>query len=111
MVHVPPPPHVQPPWDADYELQPGRPFYILHYTYGLDFNQTTGEGMGGLPQGGAGNSGLSYYWVGLPAVVVYVREPPLLFSPLPAQARCCLIRWVTGTLTSETTTPRRCRAV
>ena len=31
------------PYDSDLELYPGRPFYILHYTYGLDFNQTTGE--------------------------------------------------------------------
>ena len=51
---APPPPHVQPPWDADYELQPGRPFYILHYTYGLDFNQTTGEWMSRVQLGGRG---------------------------------------------------------
>ena len=35
------------PYDSDLELYPGRPFYILHYTYGLDFNQTTGEGVDG----------------------------------------------------------------
>ncbi len=33
----------QPPFDPDFELKPGRPFYILHYTYGLDFNASTGE--------------------------------------------------------------------
>ena len=33
----------QPPWDSEYELNPGRPYYILHYTYGLDFNETSGE--------------------------------------------------------------------
>ena len=38
-----PPPPSQPPYDADYELVPGRPFYILHYTYGLDFDQKTGR--------------------------------------------------------------------
>ena len=27
-------------------MSPGRPFYILHYTYGLDFNETSGEGGG-----------------------------------------------------------------
>ncbi|GAX76986.1 hypothetical protein CEUSTIGMA_g4433.t1 [Chlamydomonas eustigma] len=38
-------PHLiaQPPFDSDYELTPGRPFYILHYTYGLDFNETSGK--------------------------------------------------------------------
>lgn len=38
-------PHMvaQPPWDSDYELMPGRPFYINHYTYGLDFNTSTGK--------------------------------------------------------------------
>ena len=30
------------PYDSELELYPGRPFHILHYTYGLDFNQTTG---------------------------------------------------------------------
>lgn len=33
----------QPPFDETYELTAGRPFYILHYTYGLDFNTTTGK--------------------------------------------------------------------
>ena len=31
------------PYDSQLELYPGRPFHILHYTYGLDFNQTTGN--------------------------------------------------------------------
>uniref|UniRef100_A0A7R9V6U3 Hydroxyproline O-arabinosyltransferase-like domain-containing protein n=1 Tax=Chlamydomonas euryale TaxID=1486919 RepID=A0A7R9V6U3_9CHLO len=35
----------QPPFDSDLELKPGRPFYILHYTYGLDFDTSTGEAL------------------------------------------------------------------
>lgn len=27
----------QPPWDKNMELSPGKPYYILHYTYGNDF--------------------------------------------------------------------------
>eukprot|EP00798_Chlamydomonas_sp_ICE-L_P000569 gene569-1986_t len=43
--NVPQYPHImaQPPWDRDYELLPGRPYYIIHYTYGLDFDSKTGE--------------------------------------------------------------------
>mmetsp|Transcript_36561 Transcript_36561/g.92332 ORF Transcript_36561/g.92332 Transcript_36561/m.92332 type:complete len:560 (-) Transcript_36561:275-1954(-) len=32
----------QPPWDAKLEMAPGKPFYILHYTYGMDY-KLTGE--------------------------------------------------------------------
>lgn len=27
----------QPPWDTGMEMKPGLPFYILHYTYGMDY--------------------------------------------------------------------------
>jgi hypothetical protein len=30
----------QPPWDTDMEMAPGRPYYILHYTYGMDYKLT-----------------------------------------------------------------------
>jgi hypothetical protein len=28
----------QPPWDTGLEMKPGKPFYILHYTYGMDYD-------------------------------------------------------------------------
>jgi hypothetical protein len=28
----------QPPWDTRMAMGPGRPYYILHYTYGNDYN-------------------------------------------------------------------------
>uniref|UniRef100_A0A7R9VVW4 Hydroxyproline O-arabinosyltransferase-like domain-containing protein n=1 Tax=Chlamydomonas euryale TaxID=1486919 RepID=A0A7R9VVW4_9CHLO len=27
----------QPPWDMNLEQSPGKPFYIIHYTYGMDY--------------------------------------------------------------------------
>jgi hypothetical protein len=30
----------QPPWDNKMELSSGRPYYILHYTYGNDLDMT-----------------------------------------------------------------------
>lgn len=27
----------QPPWDTDLNITESRPFYILHYTYGMDY--------------------------------------------------------------------------
>lgn len=27
----------QPPWDANLDMSPGKPFYIVHYTYGMDY--------------------------------------------------------------------------
>lgn len=27
----------QPPWDTKMDMAPGKPFYILHYTYGMDY--------------------------------------------------------------------------
>lgn len=32
----------QPPWDTQYEMAPGKPYHILHYTYGMDY-KLTGE--------------------------------------------------------------------
>ncbi|MEW5304340.1 MAG: hypothetical protein WDW36_006957 [Sanguina aurantia] len=32
----------QPPWDTSLELGPHKPYYILHYTYGMDY-KLTGE--------------------------------------------------------------------
>ena len=32
----------QPPWDRNMELSPGKPFHIIHYTYGMDY-KLTGE--------------------------------------------------------------------
>lgn len=30
----------QPPWDTNLELGPNKPYYILHYTYGMDYKLT-----------------------------------------------------------------------
>lgn len=30
----------QPPFDDQMQLSPGKPYYILHYTYGCDFDAT-----------------------------------------------------------------------
>ena len=30
----------QPPWDKHLELSPGKPFSIIHYTYGMDYKLT-----------------------------------------------------------------------
>ncbi|KAG1657279.1 hypothetical protein FOA52_005473 [Chlamydomonas sp. UWO 241] len=32
----------QPPWDMNLDQSPGKPFYIIHYTYGMDY-KLTGE--------------------------------------------------------------------
>jgi len=29
--------HTQPPWDTSLDYAPGKPFYINHYTYGMDY--------------------------------------------------------------------------
>ena len=34
----------QPPWDSTMDMAPNKPFYILHYTYGMDY-KLTGGGM------------------------------------------------------------------
>jgi hypothetical protein len=45
----------QPPWDGRMELSAHKPFYILHYTYGNDFNLdgkfTPGGWVGGCVAG------------------------------------------------------------
>eukprot|EP00798_Chlamydomonas_sp_ICE-L_P005860 gene5860-6151_t len=35
-------PHLmaQPPYDTSYEERANKPFYIIHYTYGLDYNKS-----------------------------------------------------------------------
>lgn len=39
----------QPPWDSRMAMGSGRPYYILHYTYGNDYNaegkHTPGGGL------------------------------------------------------------------
>ena len=30
----------QPPWDSNLEMAPKKPFYIIHYTYGMDYKLT-----------------------------------------------------------------------
>lgn len=30
----------QPPWDNKLNMAPNKPFYILHYTYGMDYKLT-----------------------------------------------------------------------
>ncbi len=35
-------PAPQPPWDAGLEERRGRPWSIIHYTYGLDYNFSGG---------------------------------------------------------------------
>ena len=30
----------QPPWDTELQVAPGKPFYIIHYTYGMDYKLT-----------------------------------------------------------------------
>lgn len=50
----------QPPWDTRMELSPTKPFYILHYTYGMDYKLTggcEGERGEGVPSKGC-------LWVG-----------------------------------------------
>ena len=34
----------QPPWDTNLVMAPGKPFHIIHYTYGMDY-KLTGEGV------------------------------------------------------------------
>lgn len=45
----------QPPWDSKMELSPGKPYQILHYTYGCDYTLdgkfTPGAARGGKPVG------------------------------------------------------------
>jgi hypothetical protein len=36
----------QPPWDTEMQLGPNKPFYIVHYTYGMDYKLTGGQGGG-----------------------------------------------------------------
>ena len=35
----------QPPWYLNLELAPGKPFYIIHYTYGMDYKLTGMKGV------------------------------------------------------------------
>ena len=42
----------QPPWDTELQVAPGKPFYIIHYTYGCDC-----EGGGRGERGGEGGEG------------------------------------------------------
>ena len=37
----------QPPWDRQLESSPGKPFYIIHYTYGMDYKKTGAGSAGG----------------------------------------------------------------
>ena len=43
----------QPPWDTEMYMAPGKPFHIIHYTYGMDYKLTGELGRGGA-NGGAG---------------------------------------------------------
>jgi hypothetical protein len=45
----------QPPWDSALQVSPSKPYYILHYTYGCDYDMdgkfTPGQcGLGGMLQ-------------------------------------------------------------
>lgn len=44
----------QPPWDSKMQLGKGKPYYILHYTYGNDFDLTGRFTPGARAAGGAG---------------------------------------------------------
>lgn len=46
----------QPPWDRDLQMAPGKPFHIIHYTYGMDY---TLDGEKGLPRRGWRSSRLA----------------------------------------------------
>lgn len=37
----------QPPWDTELQLSASKPYYILHYTYGMDYKLTGGAGAVG----------------------------------------------------------------
>jgi hypothetical protein len=40
----------QPPWDSKMELSRGKPYYILHYTYGNDYTLDGKHTPGGPEQ-------------------------------------------------------------
>jgi hypothetical protein len=33
----------QPPWDTNLDFKPGKPFQIIHYTYGMDYKLDGGS--------------------------------------------------------------------
>ena len=68
----------QPPWDRQLESSPGKPFYIIHYTYGMDYKKT-----------GAGSAAAAVLQQGRPYCphtvhpilsLVWCRGPPQLMA-------------------------------
>jgi hypothetical protein len=97
----------QPPWDEQLNMDEGRPFHIIHYTYGMDYKLTGGWGEERDVEGRRGEEGGK--WGG--ERDIHLKGSLLVPAPSTAQSLQTSIHFETPLHCCRRVHPRQVRRV